>query len=231
MFLNDAEIISPHPKLQLFHWCCQQMTNGTKCQYGGCHHPVEADGLCIFHLPKPTLEEKQKMSPDQRQAAEQTEATFREKFFSLLESLENDPQVEVCDLRGFYFPSLDCGGKTFSKPIYFASATFSGETRFLDATFSGEIDFFDASFSGETSFDGATFNEKAYFSHATFSGETSFSYATFNNKAYFSYATFSGASFHGATFSGEAYFNRPTFNDRAYFWDATFSGETSFDGA
>lgn len=156
------------------------MTGDTRCNYvnsfgsGKCPRSVHANGLCIFHMAKPTSEEKQKMPPDQRQVAELTEKRFREKFISLLEEVENDTQVDGYDFQGFKFPSLDCREKTFSKPIQFVDATFSGKADFSQATFSGKASFAGATFSGEAFFVGATFSHEANFSTAIFKGATLF---------------------------------------------------------
>jgi uncharacterized protein YjbI with pentapeptide repeats len=206
-----------------------------------CRHPARQDGLCIFHLLKPTEEQKQAMTQEARMAAEAIKREFHQAFSKLLEDEEKNPEVEVCDFSYFRFPSIDLSGRRFAKPLRLRGTTFSGVAGFKRATFSGEANFQRATFSGEAYFWGVTFSrvsslEVARFEFATFSGEAYFQGATFSEQAYFQGATFSGeAYFQGATFSGAAYFSGAefwhiTFGGEAHFWGATFSGAASFRG-
>src|SRR5918992_2851831 len=157
-----------------------------------CRHPARQDGLCLFHLFKPTEEQKQAMAQEARTAAEAIEREFRQAFSKLLEDEEENPEVEVCDFSYFRFPSIDLSGRRFAKPLRLRGTTFSGAANFWRTTFSGAANFWDTTFSGEANFQRATFSGAANFGGATFSGE-----------AYFWDTTFSGeTSFHGAIFSG-----------------------------
>jgi uncharacterized protein YjbI with pentapeptide repeats len=166
-----------------------------------CRHPARQDGLCIFHLLKPTEEQKQAMAQEARTAAEAIEREFHQAFSKLLEDAEKNPEVEVCDFSYFRFPSIYLGERRFAKPLGLRGATFSGVAGFQRATFSGEANFQRATFSGE-----------AHFWGATFSGEANFWEATFNGRANFGVAIFGGEThFYSATFSGEADFREANF--------------------
>jgi hypothetical protein len=64
-----------------------------------CRHPLRQDGLCIFHLFKPTEEQKQAMAQEARTAAEAIEEEFRQAFSKLLE--DEEKEAEACDFRIF----------------------------------------------------------------------------------------------------------------------------------
>jgi uncharacterized protein YjbI with pentapeptide repeats len=207
-----------------------------------CRHPARQDGLCLFHLLKPTEEQKQAMAHEACTAAEAIEEEFRQAFSKLLEDEEKNPEVKVHDFRFFHFPAIDLSRSRFAKPLRLAEAIFSGEADFGRATFSGRADFGMATFSGRADFGMATFSGRADFGMATFSEEASFWVAAFSGRADFGRATFSGradfgmatfseeASFWMATFSGRADFGMATFSGGAKFGRATFSGETDFRG-
>ena len=205
-----------------------------ECGYEYCSRAAESNGLCIFHIPKPTSEEKQQMSPYERRNAEQIDETFRARFSTLLEHLERNsrfeeehgavqkPPVEEYKFVGFSFPSINLKNTKYSKPVYFIAATFSGEANFSSAKFRGEANFYGATFIGKADFYRATFIGKAGFLNATFIGKADFYGAIFIGKANFSNATFSGqAAFLSATFGGETYFstdpNTPSFEHECHF--------------
>jgi hypothetical protein len=125
------------------------MTSLASCSYQDCNRAVEANGLCVLHCPKATLEEKQQMSQDERQAAEEVEQRCRDEFFCLLEKLENDTQTDTIDFSGFSMPSLNLRDKAFSKHVNFNHTTFSGQTDFDRASFNGQASFNRASFNGQ----------------------------------------------------------------------------------
>jgi uncharacterized protein YjbI with pentapeptide repeats len=215
-----------------------------------CRHPARQDGLCLFHLFKPTEEQK-----EARTAAEAIEEEFHQAFSKFLEDEERNPEADICDFRYFRFPAIDLSQRRFAKPLGLTGATFSGEANFLKAafsegtTFNGEADdfgnagFHAATFSGRANFRGATFGGVADFRDATFSGGANFVEAIFSGGATFSAATFSGyagfsgaifsegATFSGAAFSEEANFGGAAFSWGADFFDATFSEEAYFRGA
>src|SRR5918992_890930 len=137
-----------------------------------CRHPARQDGLCIFHLLKPTEEQKQAMAQEARTAAEAIEREFHQAFSKLLEDAEKNPEVEVCDFSYFRFPSIYLGERWFAKPLGLRGATFSGE-----------VDFWGATFSGEAYFQGATFSGAANFRGETFKGECRFMEVTLDEKA------------------------------------------------
>ncbi len=205
-----------------------------------CRHPARQDGLCIFHLFKPTEEQKQVMAQEARAAAETIEEEFREAFLKLLEDEENNPETKACDFRYFRFPAIDLRGRQFTKPLKI-HGTFSGEAIFLDAAFSEEVNF--VFFDGGATFGGATFSKRvdftlsnfsrqAHFWGTTFSGEARFWGAHFSEKANFQNATFNGeADFGDATFNGEADFQRATFSKRVDFTLSNFSKKANFRGA
>src|SRR5918992_1556049 len=181
-----------------------------------CRHPARQDGLCIFHLLKPTEEQKQAMAQEARTAAEAIEREFHQAFSKLLEDAEKNPEVEVCDFSYFRFPSIYLGERRFAKPLGLRGATFSGVAGFQRATFSGEANFQRATFSGEAHFWGATFSRGVGFWQATFSGEVDFREAIFREKASFWESTFSGkASFRGETFTDVCLFTSVTLNEKA----------------
>ena len=102
-----------------------------------CPHPVESSDLCIFHL----------MSKTQLDST--LEEKLRQKFIGLLESQERDPEIKVCDFRGFCFPLMDLTPHTFPKAVSFRDSTFKAEANFLGSTFEAEADFQGSTFKGK----------------------------------------------------------------------------------
>ena len=184
-----------------------------------CRHPARQDGLCIFHLLKPTEEQKQAMAQEARTAAEAIEREFRQAFSKLLEDEEENPETEACDFRYFRFPTIYLSKRRFAKPLRLQGATFSGKADFWEAIFSGRADFGDATFK-RVSFWEVTFSVGANFVGATFK-RVSFYGATFSGKAHFVGATFKHVSFYGATFSGKATFQGETFKGVCLFMRVT----------
>jgi hypothetical protein len=154
-----------------------------------CRHPARQDGLCLFHLLKPTEEQKQAMAHEACTAAEAIEEELRQAFSKLLEDEEKNPEVKVHDFRFFRFPAIDLSRSRFAKPLRLAEAIFSGEADFGRATFSGRADFGMATFSGRADFGRATFSGGAKFGRATFSGETDFRGETFRGVCLFTEVT------------------------------------------
>jgi uncharacterized protein YjbI with pentapeptide repeats len=186
-----------------------------------CSHPIERDGLCIFHLPKPTEEQKQVMTHEARMAAEAIEEEFRQAFSKLLEEEEKNPEAKVCEYLYFQFPAICLSERDFKKPLNLSGATFSGEVNFCRANFSEWTNFWKATFKGKADFGQAFFNEWVGFCEITFKGEVDFCGVTFK----------SWAGFWGTTFSGEADFRVANFIGRADFRGANFSMEADFGRA
>jgi uncharacterized protein YjbI with pentapeptide repeats len=159
-----------------------------------CRHPARQDGLCIFHLFKPTEEQKQAMVQEARTAAEAIEEEFRQAFSKLLEGEEKNPEAEVCDFRYFYFPTINLSRQQLAKPLLLDGVTFRGEAWFERATFSGMA-----------SFEGTIFRGEADFRETLFSGKAGFGEATFSGKA----------DFRGEAFEGVCNFTRVTLDEKA----------------
>src|SRR6266480_1164365 len=91
-----------------------------------CAHPVESDtdGFCIFHWPKPTKEEKDKMESKELAEASQMEERFRQALLDLLDKTESDASIERHDYTQFSFSEIDFSKKRFSKAAIFTGSTF-----------------------------------------------------------------------------------------------------------
>ena len=98
------------------------------------------------------------------------EEKLRQKFIGLLESQERDPEIKVCDFRGFCFPLMDLTPHTFPKAVSFRDSTFKAEANFLGSTFEAEADFQGSTFEARATFRWLTFEAEADFAGSTFRG-------------------------------------------------------------
>ncbi len=159
-----------------------------------CPHPVYADGLCIFHLPKLSAEAKAKLEPGSKEEKQndEFEELFREEFYQELKRQHADPGVKEIDFIGFRFPDIDLSSlklfdllehQELQKPVYFSLSSFQKVNfncvDFLDVEFAfaeiREADFSNASFRSAI-FAGAQI-QSAYFI------ETDFKVVNFNGVA------------------------------------------------
>lgn len=154
-------------------------------KYLGCAHPVERDNRCIFHMKKPTEEEKSEMALDKRAEAEEIEKKFRQKLSEFLRKMERKPASTLCNFQGFIFPSIFFEDTIFSKRADFSGAIFTQETKFKKVIFKQEVIFYRTNFNQQTDFERTTFSQKADFQWATFSENVYFRQATFSKEAIF----------------------------------------------
>src|ERR1043165_5254854 len=71
-----------------------------------CPHPAEKDGLCIFHVPKPTIEQMEKMTGLEKRWEYEKNQKFAERFNDLVKDIELNPEITFYDFKGFYFPPM-----------------------------------------------------------------------------------------------------------------------------
>ncbi|HZM87946.1 MAG TPA: pentapeptide repeat-containing protein [Blastocatellia bacterium] len=224
----------------------------TGCQYAlrathPCKHPVERDGLCIFHVPKLTSVEKNGLAKDARSEVDALENRFRSAFGQLLKQLEADPQIDTCEFSWFEFPRINFDRRLFKKKIDLYSSKFKQGASFVNTVFEHEADFSSCSIQGESSFRGATFQEPSSFAMVRFD-QTGFDKAKFCRGVDFAQATFAGkttfyetifgdpsmmqendkSEFKSTVFKNEANFYKAHFNTKTNFEDATFEEEAAF---
>jgi len=200
------------------------------CKFKNCEHDVYKNNFCIFHLPKLTAEEKEKLTPDQAKEYQKIENDFREAFYKLLKEKEEDPINEECDFSNFQFVKIDLsagkleevlGRRFFQKDINFYAATFNEEVSFRKTEFKKSADFswsklnradFSWSKFQEANFNSSKFQSakfaKSEFLNAIFIGSKIQS-ANFR-EAKFQNADFSWTEFQSAIFS-ESEFQRAKF--------------------
>ncbi|MCE5272103.1 pentapeptide repeat-containing protein [bacterium] len=188
-----------------------------------CPHPVHADGLCIFHLPKLSAEEKTKLSPgsDDEKRNNEFEELFRKDFYREMKRQQMDQKTKAFDFVGFRFPDIDMskdtlitllGPECFQKPLHLEDAVFQSvdfsRTRIELAIFRG-----------------ARF-QKAIFRFAIIQS-ADFRWAIF--KA----ADFGGSIFHTAEFVGVTFQSAEFLGTKFHLADfsaAILSGVIHFDG-
>lgn len=196
--------------------------NGCGCtDYGdkGCRFEVYKDtGFCIFHLPKLTAEQMEKLSQEEKEEYKKTEKKFKKDFFELLEKWENEPDVDILDFTGFQFGYIDFNKHIFTKKAIFCEAIFVNEVYFREATFKEEADFSMATFENRADFKRVTFKKLAYFRWATLENEANFSEVTFDEEA----------DFKRSKLENIAFFLEAKFKKKAFFYEATFK-EATFD--
>ena len=172
-----------------------------------CVRPIENDGRCIFHLPKPAIETIARHSVDELRGAFALQRKFDTALIRLFIAMDRDSSLGFLDFRGFQFFTAE-----FSSAIFGRRAAFDG-----------------ASFGSRTSFEKATFTEGASFSGAQLDQWCSFRGATFSKAVGFDDAKMGeGCSFDGAKFLGEASFWSAEFGRRCSFREAAFSDKCTF---
>ena len=180
-----------------------------------CEHPLERDGLCIFHVPKNSVALGQTAV---NQKAE--EEKFRQGFNQLILDVETNNSSEKHNFRGFNFPFISLSKIVFGKEADFQEAVFNSYVSFYSTKFRKRVDFYDAMFEWGVLFDNCTFNQEAYFFATEFKHNCSFSKTAFEQTATFS----------AAEFSNSTSFFHCTFNREAEFAASGISGETWFIG-
>jgi len=210
--------------------------------YRYCGRPIEKDERCVFHVPKPSIEELKTLNPEERKQANQISDEFCSKFKTLLEEYESNPKILVCEFTGFQFPYLVLShlgeSRTFPKKVTFRGATLEW-VYFDHAVFKEDVDFSNAVFRfvaqfGATVFEGlANFSEATFHAWADFAGakfaSTSFLHASFAQDATFEGAEFQNVSdFSGATIQGQGRFSYAVFREKTSFWWTKFDKRVSF---
>lgn len=194
-----------------------------------CQHPVERNGLCIFHVPKNSVAVGQ-IAVNQKTEEEK----FQQAFNQLVSDVEKNDSVEKHNFRGFNFPFISLSKIAFGKEADFQEAIFNSYVSFYTSTFRKRVDFYDAVFEWGVSFDDCTFNQEAHFFATEFKQNSSFSKVTFAQNATFSAAKFSrGMSFFHCTFHREAEFLGSTIAGELWFVGESvdrlfFVGESNF---
>lgn len=214
-----------------------------------CGREVLADGMCVFHIQKPSKAEKSRLEEAERAIEESVAEDFRAEFKKLLAASETAGE-EKLDLRGFEFPDFEYSGE-FAQVVDLTDAQFRGDLKLTGARFLAGAKFFHAHFHQDVDFAVVTFEKKASFEGATFKGEGDFTTrfldarflggCNFTGAAFQYLAQFSGASFgvegaeprsmtlfgmstrfeNDAVFDGAHFFNQTTFG-------ATFGGSATF---
>src|ERR1035441_4535675 len=67
----------------------------------GCHRPIEADGLCVMHLPKISSKEIDRLEPKERALAEDRTRKFSEELKIIAEHAP-----DLASFEGFRFPAI-----------------------------------------------------------------------------------------------------------------------------
>jgi Pentapeptide repeats (9 copies) len=195
----------------------------------GCPFPVYKDGYCIFHLPKLTDNEIEKLSPEEKKEYKKTEEKFTRVFFELLEKWEHRSEVHELNFRSFQFTEISFSKRKFNKNADFSGARFIRNADFHEARFTRNANFSGTKFTQNADFSGAKFTQNAYFIVATFTRKSDFSGAKFTQEAVFRAATFTqNADFRWATFTRDADFGGATFTQNADFHWATFTQDADF---
>lgn len=202
-----------------------------------CAYPVENDGFCIFHWPKPTRDEKDKMESEELAEASRIEERFRQAFFALLDRTETDASITRHDFTQFSFPEIDFSKRRFSKEAIFKGSTFADQPTFTNVVFDEKVDFMAVKFKRGAFFHATKFLGSASFMEAVFGDESFpgrgwFVETEFRKRANFMQAHFYGsANFAKCHCFNEVQFHQVSFEDTANFVYSTFEHETSFAGS
>src|SRR3954451_6218333 len=90
-----------------------------------CPHPADFDGLCIYHLPKISLDDRSKLPAPGRNAAEQLDTRCRLGIAALITETEQAEATKAHEFIGFQCPpGFGLSNKDFTKPVSFRSACF-----------------------------------------------------------------------------------------------------------
>jgi uncharacterized protein YjbI with pentapeptide repeats len=221
-----------------------------------CKHRVLRDGFCVFHVPKPSADEKSRLSEQQLQDALKVEKDFAESFWRFVNIVEGRSSIESADFRGFCFPSFSFHRRVFTKELDFTEAKFQradfsnaifkstvifdharfqGGVLFMQVVFSQRAQFHSTLFGidgvGNANFYRAQFKEEADFLSTQFDQRTYFRNASFAKKATFASCEFTyGASFTNAVFKRPADFSYSKFDGRTTFYKAVFQDSVTFIG-
>jgi hypothetical protein len=121
-------------------------TDNKQCQYTfsktdyTCPHPVvtqpSSEQYCIFHLPKFTDEEQNKLQQDERTKIQQQEKDFSKQFNKLLHQVAYDDAKKEFNFLGFQFPSIDIDFE-FKKGYFLTKPSSQGKL-LLEVAYSNE---------------------------------------------------------------------------------------------
>jgi uncharacterized protein YjbI with pentapeptide repeats len=220
-----------------------------------CPHPVAVGGnvvgLCVFHLPKLSKDERAKATASEVREADKLDDSFSTELRKLLDKAKRYKFGQSLDMRGFYFPPIDLGGigKDFSFKPDFSYATFVeyGDLAtprwrqhltpaiifekgaiFYNSVFLGQANFSRSTFKDESTFNGAEFSHDVDFSNATFLSNVEFSNSSFKQKVDFFGAKFEkNAEFDDAVFEGYMNCNSTKFQNFNFF-GVEFKGGCTF---
>ena len=98
----------------------QSMPEGKQqCKYKGCEFECYSEGeeYCIFHMSKKTAEEIEALSVEEKEKYKEFEKQFIYDYFELLRTMEENPDIEKCDFRGFQFVNIDLKGNIYQKDV------------------------------------------------------------------------------------------------------------------
>src|SRR5258708_4422999 len=111
--------------------------------YRHCGRSVENNERCIFHIPKPTIEDLKSLGEEEREEANRISEGFTEQFKKLLEEYELDANITLCEFTGFQFPCLVLShfgeSRTFLKKVSFSRASLEW-VYFDHAVFKEDVD-------------------------------------------------------------------------------------------
>jgi uncharacterized protein YjbI with pentapeptide repeats len=190
-----------------------------------CPHPRQVthpkDELCIFHRPKLSAEDKNKLTPAELSNAISLEILFNTSLRQFIDDAEDDGEHDTSDqpldMRGFHFP-----------PTYF-DESFMVRPDFSHAVFVEYGDFATPKWKQHSSI---VFHLGATFDDTVFLGGANFSRTVFKEKADFNSAHFmKDADFSFTFFAGDGIFSNCTFRGSAEFWSSRFEGGAEFDDA
>ncbi|MAT38460.1 MAG: hypothetical protein CL946_02520 [Ectothiorhodospiraceae bacterium] len=166
----------------------------------------------------------------------------------------SEERLELIDLSGFVFPSIQLESQRFSKPILLSGARIQGESSIIDcifdhpadisnATFEGSLRIQNSNFKADLDISNSEFKAAVFFLKNTFVGdflarEVKFhEHVAFNHNECIECADLTAsvfeaiASFDRSTYHGNAEFCDCRFGDSTEFGECAFDGSADFQGA
>ncbi|MEE9337739.1 MAG: pentapeptide repeat-containing protein [Methylococcaceae bacterium] len=215
-----------------------------------CSHPEEIDGLCIFHMHKPSIDERLNLTPVDLKAVEEIDTRCRKAFVDLFKQIEQNNSIKEYEFIGFVIPpnsalaitdSPSTAMRKLNKPLNFHSARFTGDfglmlleipnANFRAVEFCGNLIFANIDFDGISLFHDTVFHGIVNFSSVKFLAETYFVNANFKKGCEFSDCNFANftnfdRAFFGKRSSFIGYGGKQVFEGLTLFCELSFSNNT-----
>lgn len=140
-----------------------------------CPHPAQRDGLCIYHLRKPSVDERSTLTATELSTAEQLDTRCRTELATLFAKTQQSHSATAHEFIGFEIPpGFGLSDQKIVKRLNLRFARFCGDAG-ISLCEIRTADFRNVEFCGRATFAYVEFHDGVQFHDARFCGVAEFS--------------------------------------------------------